>query len=166
RRLQENLSIAFDETRRTAEALRESEALYRLLAENASDIVVRTDAVGRILYVSPSIERILGYQVSELLGRSIYDSLVAEDVPAVRAAVSDALRGRNTGGQRIEYRARHGDGRIVWLESSPTVGRDTSGLEGIVDIARDITERKAMESALIEARERAESAAEAKSVFL
>jgi signal transduction histidine kinase len=55
----------------------------------------------------------------------------------------------------------------VWLESCPTIGRDSQGvIVGILDIARDITARKAMEEALIEARKHAEVAAEAKSEFL
>jgi PAS domain S-box-containing protein len=166
RRLQDSLSIALDETRRTADALRESEELYRLLAENASDIVIRTDVTGRILYLAPSVDRILGYAPSELIGTLIYDLLLAEDAPTLRGATSDALQGRHVSGQRIEYRARHGSGRVVWLESSPTVGQDSNGLVGIVDIARDVTERKAMEEALIEAWEQAEAAAEAKSEFL
>jgi signal transduction histidine kinase len=74
---------------------------------------------------------------------------------------------RGAAGPRIEYRARHRDGRVVWLESSPSLGRDSGGaIAGIVDTARDVTERKAMERALIAAREEAEVAAEAKSEFL
>lgn len=167
RRLQESLSEALDETRLAAAALRQSEELYRLLAENASDIVIRTDLTGRILYVTPSIEKILGYTPAELVGTSIYDLVVAEDLPKLKGAVGDAIDGGTSRDRRIEYRARRRDGRTLWLESLPTIGRDSGGsIVGIVDTARDITERKAMEGALIDARERAEIAAVAKSEFL
>jgi PAS domain S-box-containing protein len=167
RRLQESLKIALDETRQAAAALREREELYRLLAENASDIVIRTDLGGRIQYVTPSIERILGYAPAELVGTRIYDLVLGEDVTRLKEAVDRAREGRDSRGQRIEYRARCRDGRTLWLESLPAIGRDSRGLiVGIVDTARDITERKAMEGALIDARERAEIAAAAKSEFL
>jgi PAS domain S-box-containing protein len=167
RRLQESLKIALDETRQAAAALSEREELYRLLAENASDIVIRTDPEGRIRYVTPSIERILGYAPAELAGTQIYDLVHAADAPMLRAAVDRVREGRGPHGLRIEYRALCRDGRTLWLESLPAIGRDSRGhVVGIVDTARDITERKAMESALIDARERAEIAAAAKSEFL
>jgi PAS domain S-box-containing protein len=167
RRLQESLSVALAEARQTATALRDSEELYRLLAENASDIVIRTDLDGRILYVTPSIERILGYTPAKLIGTRLYDFILAEDVPKVKDAVWGARNGQEQPGCRIEYRARHHNGCIRWLESLPTIGRDSQGfIVGIVDTARDVTGRKEMEGALVEARERAEVAAAAKSEFL
>jgi len=166
RKLQESLASALEQTRQTADALRESEALYRLLAENASDIVIRTDVEGRILYVSPSVERILGYLPSALVGQTFYALLVPEDVETLKKAIREARSGVTERAARIEYRARHGAGSFVWLESSPTLGTDSRGLVGIVDMARDITPRKEMETALIDARQRAEAAAEAKSEFL
>ena len=166
RKLQESLASALEQTRQTADALRESEALYRLLAENASDIVIRTDVEGRILYVAPSVERILGYLPSDLVGQTFYSLLLPEDVETLKQAVRNARSGTAERAERVEYRARHGAGGVVWLESSPTLGTDSRGQVGIVDMARDITLRKEMETALIEARQRAEAAAEAKSEFL
>ena len=167
RRLQESLSMALGEAQQTAAALRESEELYRLLAENASDIVIRTDLSGRILYVTPSIERILGYAPAELMGTRIFDLVIADDIPELENAMRRATEEKDPRESRIEYRARCRDGHTLWLESQPTIGRDSQGIVvGIVDTARDITERKAMEDALVEARERAEIAAAAKSEFL
>ena len=167
RRLQESLGLALDETRAAAAALRDSEELYRLLAENASDIVVRTDLLGGILYVTPSIERILGYAPAGLVGTTIYDLVLAEDVPILRNAVEKAYSGQEPDGPRIEYRVHANDGRTLWLESLPIAGRDSLGaIVGIVDTARDITGRKAMEDALVDARKRAEVAAAAKAEFL
>jgi PAS domain S-box-containing protein len=166
RKLQESLTSALEQTRRTADALRESEALYRLLAENASDIVIRTDITGEILYVAPSVERNLGYRPSDLVGRAFYDLLLPEDVGILRKAMSDAHVNTDARGRRIEYRARHGSGRIVWLESAPSLGTDARGGVCLVDIARDVTQRKEMEAALKAESQRAEAAAEAKAEFL
>ena len=56
------------ERKRTEEALRESEARFHALVQNALDIVMVTDAQGTIRYISPSIERVLGYQPEEMVG--------------------------------------------------------------------------------------------------
>ncbi len=61
------------------DALRRSEALYRLLAENASDIVVLTDAHGRCRWVSPSMEKILGWSPSALIDQPLVDLVHPED---------------------------------------------------------------------------------------
>ena len=166
RKLQESLTTALEQTRKTANALRESEELYRLLAENASDIVIRMDVTGRVMYVAPSVEKILGHRPQDLIGRSMYEFLLAEDVAILRQAINDAREVKAPRNARIEFRARHGAGGLVWLESSPTLGTDSRGEVAIIDIARDITLRKEMEKALIDARQRAEDAAEAKSEFL
>ena len=167
RRLRDGLAEALDQSRRAADLLREQEELYRLMADNASDIVIRTDLSGHIQYIAPSIERILGYTVSELIGNRFRDLLVEEDATRFAQAAKDAFHRKAGAGEVIEYRARHKDGREVWLESCPTIGRDSQGVVvGILDIARDVTARKAMEDALIEARKNAEVAAEAKSEFL
>ena len=172
RKLREGLELALAEQRdiaaalkRSSAALSESEELYRLLAENASDIVIKTSLSGRILYVSPAIERILGYAPAHLVGTDLADLVFEED----KEKFIESLKGAIIGAQsaRLEYRARHRNGALCWLESAPQVGYDGAGEPiGIIDIARDVSARRAMEDALVEARRRAELAAEAKAEFL
>jgi signal transduction histidine kinase len=92
---------------------------------------------------------------------------VAADVQDLADAFRDAVAGRPNREGTIEYRAYHRDGHIVWLESAPTTARNTAGvIVGVLDIVRDITARKIAEAELVEARQRAEVAAEAKTEFL
>ena len=72
------------ERRMAEEALRESEARYRLMAENSTDMISRTSNKGIILYASDACRRLLGYEPSELVGRSFYDFIFEVDREEVR----------------------------------------------------------------------------------
>lgn len=119
------------EKQRSEQALRESEQRFRLIAENARDLISITDSLGRYTYVSPSHEVVLGYSVESLLGLQMAD-LVHPD---------DRLQMAHSPNARVEFRAHCSDGKWVWLEgSSQTI--DWQGQPLHVAIARDITERK------------------------
>jgi diguanylate cyclase (GGDEF)-like protein/PAS domain S-box-containing protein len=127
---------------------RDSEATFRLLAENSGDMVVRTDMRGRRLYVSPTAETIFGRPVEEMLSRGIIDDVVPEDAPIVRGALMRLRAGVPE--QLSTYRIRRPDGTVVWLESSTRTTRDTQTgrIDGVVAVLRDVTERKAAEDRL------------------
>lgn len=116
-------------------------AAHRLLAESATDIIARTDSESGILYISPAIRSILGYEPASLLGRKGFDFIPSEDMPAVSAFMREVLAG---GAPRVEYRARRADGSIAWLEAT---GRRIPGPAGsprteVVIVARDVTARR------------------------
>src|SRR5207245_11220108 len=67
--------------RRADDALRDSEAHFRSLIENASDLILVLDDGGRIVYESPAMEKMLGYRAEERLGRSAFELLPEEDGP-------------------------------------------------------------------------------------
>ncbi len=150
-------------------ALAESEARFRLLAENATDLVIQCNTRGVLTYVSPSSKMLLGYDSEQLAGRSALDFLVRGDA---RAMLADLVaQGADSGWRpptRIEYRIRKHNGETAWFEGQPVVVRDpaTGRITGITDIVRDISARKALEAQLREAREEAETAAAAKAEFL
>jgi diguanylate cyclase (GGDEF)-like protein/PAS domain S-box-containing protein len=130
------------------QAARASEASFRILTENSNDIVSRIDAKGIRLYVSPAVERVLGQPASEMVGTSALDDIAPEDLPAVHEALARLRAGERE--VRVEYRVIRADGGVVWLEASAraTVNAHTGKPDDIVAIARDVTERKALESKL------------------
>jgi PAS domain S-box-containing protein len=80
------------ERQRATQALADSEALFRSLVENAIDIVAVLDHAGRFLYVSPSVERILGYKADELKGRVSLELVAEQDKPLVAETFAAGLR--------------------------------------------------------------------------
>lgn len=144
---------------RMQKALLESEAQFRLLAENASDMIARLSTDGRMLYVSPACETILGYTPEEMTGRFSYDFIHEED----RAAVKNVFNGRSLGAtQTVTFRARHKNGHYVWLESTARAIPDPKSgrIVEVQTASRDITERKKTEQALQEAHKNLQEAYE------
>ncbi|MBI4517725.1 MAG: PAS domain S-box protein [Deltaproteobacteria bacterium] len=159
------LGIARDVTERkqAQEALQRSEARFRFLIENVSDLIAIADPSGGIQYVSPSHEWVLGYAPEELVGQSGLLLLHPDDVAAIAPAVA---QGFSHPGEPLhfEYRARHKDGSWRYLEA---VGKSLAGSPNVVMVSsRDVTERKQAEAALQQAKEAAEVANRAKSEFL
>ncbi len=139
--------------RRNAEAgLRVSEERYRLLAENATDIISRTDLHGYRTYISPVCRDILGFEPEELIGTRPIESVHPDDQPAVAAGLETLVSGVAEV-ETITYRVPHKDGHWVWLEARRRLVRDREGSPcEIISILRDITERRALEDQLRQAQ--------------
>jgi len=144
--------------------LRRNEARYRLLAENVSDVITRVKMDGTSKYISPAIKQLLGWTLEEMSGQST-DYVYEEDRKHVLAAIKQAVKtGTPT---RLEHRAVHRDGRIMWVECTfKAVGDEQGKVDDVVVVIRDATQRKQLEADVIEAKDRAEKAAAAKSEFL
>lgn len=140
-------------------ALAESEEYFRLLAENASDIITRVTTQGLLFYVSPASKTVLGYEPQELLGLDVFDLIHPDDhfhfnISAIRE-LGDAT-------YTITYRIKHKDGHYVWLETSAHSIIDYAN-RSIIEIqaaSRDITERKRAEEALQQAHNQLQDAYE------
>ena len=146
-------------------ALTDSEKRYRLLAENARDVILLYGSDGIFRYLSPSVEGLLGYRPDELVGRSAYDFMCAEDHARVASAFAENVV--HAADMTIEYRATTKDGRIVWLEAKPRFHRDACGkVVQISDSVRDVTVRREREAALRLAQVAAEASTRSKSIFL
>ena len=131
-------------------ALLESESQFRLLAENASDMIARLSTDGHILYVSPACETILGYAPHELTGAVSFDLIHVKDISSIK----DLFKGKEYDTTRtVTYQALHRDGHFVWLETSARaiLDRTTDFVSEIQTASRDITERKKAEKALQDA---------------
>jgi PAS domain S-box-containing protein len=128
-------------------ALRDSEERYRMLADHVQDMVSLHDLDGRFLYATPSAMKILGVHPVELIGRSVFEMVVPDDVAALQAAHRDVLV-RNGQGP-LAYRAYRADGSVGWFETTARMtDPDASGERRLVGVTRDITERRQLEQRL------------------
>jgi len=163
-----------------AEALAEQEAQYRLLADHASDMIVRVSRDGGRTYVSPACRHVLGYEPEELTGRQLGGTLHPGDRAIITASYEANLRGEHA--PSVVGRAFRRDGSIVWLEARHRQvyqPGDPMPIE-VISCIRDVTEQKEAEewvlaahdrlkaqtTLLIAAREAADAANVAKSEFL
>ena len=121
----------------------EQEELFRLITENAVDMIAVVDTNGQRLYNSPSYEKILGYSIEELYSTRATEQVHPEDREKVEKAAADAQR---TGvGTNLEYRMRHKDGSWRILESRASAVVKQGHVERLVIVNRDVTERKRLE---------------------
>ncbi len=157
-----------------AEAARvaESERQHREIVETSSDLVTVVSKLGVIDYMSPSVDRILGWSPDEVVGQSILSFIHPEDTPTVRAAMR-VDQDAPAVPQAVEYRFRHKDGTWRVLESVGQLRPAGPGSYTFVVNSRDVTERRvaderqaALMRALSEAHRTAEAATRAKSDFL
>lgn len=151
------------------QALADSEARYRHLAEQATDMIARLSFEGRFEYVTPSSKHILGYEPEALVGQSPLDFIHPDDQASVAAAYRAMLdQDANAHPPQVRYRGLHADGRWIWLEGRPRVVFDPQSGEpiGYQDEVRDISVSVAAEEATEQARAAAEASANAKTDFL
>jgi PAS domain S-box-containing protein len=139
------------QSKQDEERLRASEEKFRLIAENARDLILLTDTGGRRLYQSPSYQS-LYENPAGLIGKSIFDALLPEDRVQLERDFKDMV---TTGvGRRSDVRVRgkNGDTRLVQAEASPI--RDGTGrVTSILSVGRDVTEERGTQEALREREE-------------
>lgn len=125
---------------------RESAADYRLLADNSTDVIIRSDLDGTRRYVSPAASRLLGYEPQELLGTHPLAFVHPDETNAyarlLKQFETDQLTEAVT-----QQRYRRRDGSWVWVEISFNVTRaeETGEPNGYVAVIRDISQRKQIE---------------------
>ena len=122
------------------EALRASEARFRALMENASDITTVITPDGMVLFDSPSIKNLLGYEPGELLGSNALELIHPDDVERTRKKLVELVR-KPGELETMEHRLRKKDGRWRVFESKGIYLPEVAGIHGVVITARDITER-------------------------
>mgnify|MGYP001570970948 CR=1 FL=1 len=133
------------------EALKRSEAKYRLLAEQASDMLARHLPDATATYMSPAVTRMLGYRPEELTGRINHDFVHKDDLAAVATIFNPDVAPGSI--MTVRARFRHKDGHYIWVETTAHALPGPDGrIAEIVTVSRDIEERQRAEQELQRAR--------------
>ena len=127
--------------------LSEHEEMFRLITENAEDLISVVNQNGQRLYSSPAYHRIFGYSDEELQNSPVVDQVHPDDHAAIFAARNETFTKGSS--SPVEYRFRRKDGAWRILESNGSPIRNQRGeIEKVVVVSRDITERKKAEELL------------------
>ena len=172
------LAFGAESLARTSDTLLSvEEERYRLLALHMSDVISRHARSGDVQFISPAVEALIGQPAQRLLGHGLFDRVHVADRPAYLKALSDAARGE---AGSVEFRVRRDVPRddrgrpvaseFIWLEMRcrpfELDSAANPGVNGVVAVMRDVTDRKLQEQALEQARADAARADASKSRFL
>ncbi len=128
-------------------AVRHSESRFRALIEGGSDLVYVVDEAGQILYVSPSVERVLGYSADQRRGRRIFEPIHPDDLSWTHRVLEHHQEQRDAPVETT-IRVRHADDSWRTLEVTGRSRLDDPSIGGIVIHARDVTQRLELENEL------------------
>jgi PAS domain S-box-containing protein len=121
----------------------------RALVENSFDVIALVSADSTVEYVSPSVERVLGYTPGEFIGANGFAQVHPDDVEEVRRRFGEVLREPGTS-LAIDARLRHKDGSWRWVESRVTNLLEDPAVRAVVSNFRDVTDRKRLEGEFLE----------------
>ncbi len=154
-----SISIVIERQRATEKTLNQIAALHALVTENSRDMILLADLDGHRSYVSGAAEAMTGWTVKELMRYECVEWIHAEDQAAVSAAMARLRAGAEA--ERIEYRIQRRQGDYLWVESSLRLIRHavTGRPSGILNMARDISQRKSSEKELRDAYQALEALA-------
>ncbi|WP_458119529.1 PAS domain S-box protein [Paenibacillus sp. Z6-24] len=142
--------------------IRESERQYRMLSDTTMDLISTHTADEQLnfLFASPSLKKLLGYEVEELLGTSASSYYHPEDYEVVQIYLQAILYSQEQ--HTVTFRFRHKEGHYVWLETSGTYTPSRmDGISGtVVAVSRDVSDRKFAEQQLLESEQRYKSLVE------
>ncbi len=148
--IQQELSESETQREDVEEELHQTEVRFRQLVENARDVIYRyrpTDPPD-FEYISPATQYILGYAPKEFYAdpKLLWKLVHPDD----RQMLEQGLQGKSPFHERVTLRFRHRDGRVIWVERVNVPIHDKGGnLVAVEGIARDVTERKEFEKALL-----------------
>jgi PAS domain S-box-containing protein len=154
------------ETQRRDDALRQKEGILRAIFSSANVGIVVFSPEGRVLQVNPVFEKLIGYSSDEILGRHYSGYLLPDEIEATNKRFQSAVEGRVQSYTHTK-RYLHKDGHEIWVQGTlSALTGDDGRATMLVLLVQDITEERAAETALIEAKEEAEKVSRVKSEFL
>jgi PAS domain S-box-containing protein len=136
------------ERKKIEQKLRDEEQRFRTLTEQSSDIIVLVNREGVIIYENPAVDRILGLNHEERVGKNILENLHPDDLHTVTKAFNALIGDKNASPQRDEIRLRHVDGSWRNFEVVGSNLTQENIVQAIIINLRDITERKRAEEKL------------------
>lgn len=120
-------------------ALAQSESRFKKLIQEGTDLISIFDADGKVKYISPNAEKVLGYFIAEIVGRNAFDFVYPTDREKIIASLTQIKQEK-----RIElppFRMVCRDGEMRWVETIATDLTDDEAVGGIIANARDVTQR-------------------------
>lgn len=153
--------------RKRAEALLyESEMRFRQIVENASDIIYRTDVTGKFTYANPSALHMMGFtSEADVIGKNYLDLTTPEARHKLKRTYDHQFISR-TKNTYFEFPAITTDGQIVWVGQNVQLIMDGETITGFQALARDITQLKQTQEAMLISRDQALDASHTKSQML
>lgn len=128
-----------------------SEASFHALIQHASDIITILDGAGRVVYESPAIRPVLGYEPDELVGTDPFLLIHPDDVEGVRTLFHDVASASDQGtSTALRFRFRHKNGSWRWMDVTCTNLLDDPNVNGFVVNSRDVTEHQRVDEQLRE----------------
>jgi len=146
-------------------AVQKSEARFRALVQRSSDVTVILDRAGRLTYVSPSVQALLGYELADVEGRAMTEFIHPDErepmIQKLLEPASDVISS-----PPVDVRLLHAEGHYLYAEGVGTSLFEDPAVGGFVVNLRDVTERHRARRALIHAKRQAEELSQLKSTFL
>jgi len=155
------IGIDITERRRAEKALQEQQEVFQKFVSTSPHVVSMLDMNLKFTYVSPAVQRVLGFTPDQMLGRKLEKFIVPESQAALREVIELGIRremepGRDPNHFTVrELEHLHGNGSTITTENTFTFLRDASGgAVGVLILTMDVTERKRTEAALRETEEK------------
>jgi diguanylate cyclase (GGDEF)-like protein/PAS domain S-box-containing protein len=142
-----SISRDITERKQSEEALRSAEEKYRSIIENINDIFYMLDNQGNITFISPAVERLTKYKMSELIGKPVFPLVHPDDLPGLLESFNNLVSGQLV---PWEFRLLDKDGRVIFVRTSRQLLYKDEKVIGITAVMTDLTERKKMEQKLEE----------------
>jgi PAS domain S-box-containing protein len=146
------LAALVDGDKQAKATIQESETRYRRIVETANEGIWLLDSELHTSYVNRQMAQMLGYELKEMIGQSVFDFYFPEDVESKKQALGERQKGQREQG---EERLRRRDGSELWVRMAASPLFNNSGeFEGALAMMSDVTERKRAEEILHESEQR------------